>query len=542
MKLQNVVKLLALVGLAVVCASCGPLRNPLPNTVKTAHGNTDWHKDTAQEFLDGKNLAGTPVASNFAPAGWTKTHMHTGLSNTADYYYDKSKVASGKDTDGTNGIDTSMMFFYAGHGNPDGWSTLGNSAGQGDMLLANQADGGLVRYYWQCSCEVFAHGARTCTDNSMEYGCPGTFDGSADSYDMRNAYGRWGPALTRDLRMACGSSTEAWCWNGETDAIWNNFNNNHYYVSDAFVYGLQTYHSEVMPVCLTIGGSDVTATPLWDLSFTNAYNNSGTSRYHMQYGYHFTSTSRYPKVIATIPKELAVLKLQPMPKPTSLTEMKFKQSGDWSQSTQETRGRGPSVQINNLSGAVYIIGDTGGFAEGKALSEEEYIRRAREFIQQQGWDEKTVNDPIGDGLRIQSVPVKGEGRDIQEVQKNVKVLFKRQVETGGQLVNVLGEGGLMDVQMNNDGSVLNAEKVWRQVAGEGEVLPVKPYEQALAEAMKQIEKPDNYKLSYWNWGYKELPGNVKQDEMRIVYQFDFIAVEPKLAVDFPPITIEIAGQ
>ena len=295
MKPQTLQKWLALACLLVLCAGCA-LRNPLPDTVVAAHGNTDWHKDTAQEFLDGKNLAGTSVASNFAPNSWTKRHIHTGLTNTADYYYDKSQVASGKDTDGTQGIDTTMLFFYAGHGGPEGWDTLGNGAGQANVLLANQADGGLLRYYWQCSCEVFAHGAKTCTTNSMEYGCPGTFAGAADSDSVRNVYERWGPTLTRDLRMACGSSTSAWCWDGEVNAIWNNYNNNQYYVSDAFVYGLQTYHSEVMPVCITMGGSDWMATPLWDLTFTNAYNTAGTSRYHLQYASHFTSTPRYSRI------------------------------------------------------------------------------------------------------------------------------------------------------------------------------------------------------------------------------------------------------
>ena len=237
-----------------------------------------------------------------------------------------------------------------------------------------------------------------------------------------------------------------------------------------------------------------------------------------------------------------MLKLKPMPLPSALAEVDFKQYGDWSLSTKETRGRGPSVKVNNLSGAVYIIGDAGGFAEGKVLSEEEYLRLALDAMQKQGWDEKYLNEPIGDSLRIQSVPVKGEGQDIQEVQKNVTIYFKRQVETGGQLVNVIGPGGLMTFQMNNDGSLLNAAKVWRAVAGEGEVLPVKSYEQALAEAMKQIERPKNYKLSNWNWGYKELDGNVAQDEMRIVFIFDFVPVEAQMAYEFPPVTIEVAGQ
>jgi hypothetical protein len=527
--------------LVLLCVSCVPPRDPLLNSVVSAHGNTDWHKDTAQEFLDGKNLSGTPVAANFAPASWSKRHIHTGMSNTADYYYDTGEVASGLDTDGTNGIDTSMLFFYAGHGNPDLWDTLGNRASQGNMLLANQAQGGLLRYYWQCSCEVFAHGARTCTGTSDVYACPGTFDGSADSNSMRNVYERWGPVLTMDLRMACGSSTDAWCWGGEVNGIWNNYNNSHYYVSDAFVYGLQTNHSNVVPVCITLGGSDWTATPLWDLTFTNVFNTAGTSRYHLQYGYHFTSTPRTMSLLE-IPEALPVLKLKPMPLPEPLAQVEFKQDGEWQNSSKEIEGRGPEVRVNSLSGAVYVMGATGGFADGKALGEEDYVRLATNYLEKLGWSEKTSYEPIGDGIRLQSIPVEGNRQDIQEAQKNVTIAFKRQADVGGSLVNVLGPGGIMVVQMNNDGSLLNADKVWREVAEEGEILPVKSYEQALADALRQIAKPENYTLGYWNWGYKELDGNVEQTEMRIVFQFDFVPVKDEFALENPPITIEVPGQ
>jgi hypothetical protein len=529
-----------LAGLALVCAGCKP-RNPALNSVIAAHGNTDWHIDTAEEFLTGNNMGGTSMASNHVPDTWTTQHIHDGLSNTENYFYDSTKVGTGQDTSYPNGIDRTMLFFYAGHGNPDAWSALGNSASQGNMLLGNNAGGGLLRYLWQCSCEVYAHGAITCSDNPEDYGCPGTFDGSADSYSMRNVYDRWGPALTADLRMACGSSTEAWCWNGEVDSIWNHYNNDHYYVSDAFVYGLKTYHANVTPLCITLGGSDWTKTALWDLTFTNLPNDAGTSRYHIQYNNTFTSTPR-PINKYVIAKILPVLKLKAMQLPSSLATIQFKQDGDWLVSPEEVRGRGAAVRVNSLSGAVYIIGDTGGFADGRALSEREYLALAMSYLQKQGWEEKYMADPMGSSMRLQSVPVKSEGRDIQDVQKNVIISFKRQVMVADQMVNVLGEGGVMVVQLNNNGSMLNASKIWRMISEEGEQLKVKPYEQALEEALGQIKEPQKYKLDNWNWGYKEEPGNVKQDEMRIVYQFEFVPVNRELLFNYPPMAVEIAGQ
>lgn len=116
------------------------------------------------------------------------------------------------------------------------------------------------------------------------------------------------------------------------------------------------------------------------------------------------------------------------------------------------------------------------------------------------------------------------------------------IQVDGTSVNVLGPGGGMTVQLNNDGSVLNASKVWRTVAREGEMRPVKPREQALKEAMKQIENPGAYKLDSWDWGYMELPGNVERKEMKVVYQFQFVPAEQEQPADYPPVTIEIAAQ
>jgi hypothetical protein len=409
------------------------------------------------------------------------------------------------------------------------------------VLLANQAGQGLLRYYWQCSCKVFAHGRLNCGGSSMEYGCPQTFDGSADSVTMRNVYERWGPALTADLRMACGSSTEAWCWNGEVDAIWDLYNNYNAYVSDAFVLGLRRYHSNVVPVCITLGGASVTDTPLWDLTFTNVPNSSGTRFYHLQYISNFESTPTAPPLRESV-DALPVLELIPMPLPPALDQIKFKQEGDWLISPQQVRGRGAAVRVNTLSGAVYTQGEAAGFAKGQALSEQEYIDRALRYLEEQGWQEKLTAEPMGISTRIQSVPVKGESGELQEVQKNVLITFRRVIEVGGRPVNVLGAGGVMTVQLNNDGSLLNAAKVWRTVAKEGKVLPVKPYEQALEEALRQIQTPDAYRLESWSWGYQEMAGNMEQKEMRIVYEFQFVPTDHEKLVDYPPVTVEIVGQ
>lgn len=516
-------------------------KNPDLNTAITTHGNTDWHIDTAEEFLTGKDMNGNITAVNHCPDTWTRRHMHIGLSNTNHFYYDKGITASGDDTDPTNGIDQAMLFFYAGHGCPECWNALGNNATQQYMSIGNCPEGGLLRYYWQCSCEVFAHGPKNCPGETFDYSWLGNFDGSADSPNMRNVYERWGPVLDPDLRMAGGASTPAYCHEQQTNRIWDNYNNNSFDVADSFIDGLNW--GGVVPLCITIGGSDVTSTPLYDATFTNQPNTSGTSHYHIQYLSNFASTPREPELIIHIPELLPILNVVKLPMLEQFRDLEFKIKDNWMVSTDEVGERGPRVRINRLSGAVYIIGERKLTVGEPILKEEEYIERALGFIEEQGWTERNFTEAMGSKFMIERMPVEGKGDDIQKFQKNIIVTFKRQIEVDGFLVNVLGEGGVMRVQMNNDGSVLNASKIWREiVVGIERQLPVKTYNEAYDEALKQIETPQAYKLDRWTWGYKEAAGNVEQTELKIVFQFAFVPIDPETSMKYPPQMIEILGQ
>ena len=70
-----------LCALSVACERA----NPPINSVITAHGNTDWHIDTAEEFLYGTEMDGSTSATNFVPNSWAKRHMHIDMTNTAKY-------------------------------------------------------------------------------------------------------------------------------------------------------------------------------------------------------------------------------------------------------------------------------------------------------------------------------------------------------------------------------------------------------------------------------------------------------------------------
>jgi len=536
---------------SVICCVHLVQPNPPLNTAIAAHGNTDWHIDTANEFLFGTDMHGASTAANHCPNTWTRRHIHVGLTNTNHFYYDTDRITPGDDTDTTNGIDTAMLFFYAGHGfPPSSWNTLGNNASVSNVSIADDPGWGILRYYWQCSCTVFAHGQACCPGDTCSathpcpddadwwYQCPGQFSGSADSLATPNVYERWGAAINPNLRMACGSSTCGYCHEGQMNSIWNNYNNLGYDVADSFIEGLHVGH--VVPLCVTMGGYNVNLTPLvTDTTFTNLPNTSGTSHYHIQYLQNFRSSPIGGSFVGKLPELLAKRVLvKPGPIPKQWMEDEYRIDKEWMVTPDEIEGRGPRARINRMSGAMYLAGPAQPVGEPPILSEETYFDQAWRHLTSLDWREEYARGPIGVRMMIAAVPVENPVGQ-EHSQKNVIVSFKRQIEVEGTLVPVLGEGGVMEIQMNNDGTLLNASKVWRQVIGFEQWEPVKSYERALAEALERTKAPWAYELSDWTWGYVEEAGNVAQDELELVFRFWFVPAESQEVNDFAPMMVEI---
>lgn len=517
--------------------------NPPLNSVKATHGNdeeADWHRHTANAFLYGTNMEGVPIATNFAPASWTKSHIHTGLKNTAHFYYDRTISSVGDDTVATSGIDTTMLLFYAGHGNPDGFSALGDFASPSQMKLGNCSNNGHLRYYWQCSCEVFAHGPDTCPSGGWAYSCPELFDGSDDSYSMRNVYQRWGAAVSGGyLRMACGASTSAYCWQDNTNQIWDNYSNLGLDVADSFIYGLHNWSgSPVVPLCLTTGGSDVTQTPLYDTTFTSEPNLGG-DYYHIQFMSQLANTPK--SAVSSYPSGgLPVLSVQASTGlPAGQITSDFDDQGDFYVSKSAATGGAFQVLVHKETGATYYHGKPGRPSLAKETqADSKYVAEAEDWVQLLGWSGETVADVRGSKTMISSMPKAG-GESVL-YHKNTMLIFPRVIVAGGVRVPVIGSGGKMIVQLNSDGALAKASKVWRQVSM-GAVAPLKPYETALAEAQAELGNvAAQYRLDSSEWGYKEEAGSVRQKEMRVVIQFRFVAVskDSKLA----PRTVEIQAQ
>jgi hypothetical protein len=513
--------------------------NPPANSVLAAHGNTDWHIDTANEFLFGEDMAGTMTAQHHAPDPWSRTHIHTGLSNTSKYYYDKALVNTGEDTNIPSGIDRTMLFFYAGHGNPTIWNTLGDSATQSDVRLANVTGGGNLRYYWQCSCEVFAHGPETCSPaTTFNYGCPDKFSGAADSASMRNVFQRWGPALTADLRMACGGSTSMYCHTQQVDRAWSDYGNGS--VANMFLDGFgEAGAYGVVPICITRGGNDITKTPLYDADFTNVPNTSGNTHYYLMYpaGTQQANTGLLPP---KIPKQFRKFRVIPLPPPPRFREQLKKPGPPVEISSTLVAGGKAKLRRVAQTGALYL--DSGQLAKPseRLLPEREYVQHATRFLSEQNWQEEQTAEPVVTRYVTASVPADGQSSEIRKAQAGVTVQYKRVIPIDGVPIEVLGTAGTIRVQMNNDGAVLNASKQWRTLQPISSPVAAKDFEQARAEATKKLSSPDSYQLNLWKLGYRLESVKAGQEELTPVYQFAFVPVKQH-DTDHPPQLIEVSA-
>ena len=533
--------------------SCDP---PL-NSAKAAHGNTDWHIDTANEFLFGRDMAGAATAPNFAPAGWTKTHVHVGLTSAAHFYNDSTRATPGDDNNAANGTDKPMLFFYAGHGAPTVWNTLGDNATQGGLLMGNPKGDGQLRYFWQCTCETFAHGPLVCADGSascpggdLDYAAPEDFDGSADSSAMRNAFERWGPALGSGLRMACGVSTLAYCHEGNVNRIWDNFNNKGFSVAESFIDGLGG--GNVRPLCITRGGPSIVSTPLYDHTFTNRRNTSGSGFLHMLFA---GGSQREPPFIKLdgrdIPRLIVRFRLIPPGDPPPFRQRIVRTPRGEQLRDPQIAGGLARVTRHLQSGAVHLRAlDVPAPAAEEAASAAAQDRRpdvararatALDFARGLGWMDADAGVVTVTPLLTASMPEDKAAGDVRRGVKSVRVTIQRRLGSGPQSLDVEGPGGRVDVLLDADHRVLAASRVWRRAQAAGEVA-VKPFDVARDEAARRLQKPEAYRMADWRLVYRERAANVRQPELRAVYEFDFVPQDRERLLDFPPRRVEVSAE
>ena len=515
-------------------------------------------KDVAQAFLDGKNWAGIPYGIyNATDLKLNGQQQHLSITPTTAYYYDpnyKPKIPGieGLDNNSPEGIDGSMLFFYVGHGEPTSFDALGGSASPANMLLGNCEGGGTLRYYWQLSCQVFAHGPNTgpklCPPSGTEadtcYDNPGGASTSPGTSIM-NMFDRWGPALDPRLRMACGASTDAISDVVVIGEMWRNKVKKGYDVADSFINGVWKFGRGV-GLCITRGDNDMAATPLvTDLTFTNTANIAGSTRYHIEYSQPFTSQHTLavsPLFASPYTSTVNVGTASPMP---ALL---------------------PIIAVDPTTPAVYIKGEQKlDLAFDDPMSEEQYVTQALGYVNSnEDLRESFYAQPEGVHLRLASTPVNREDRakeeSLQIAQKNVIVAFGRQIELRRLMQNyrpdipgnilevtpdrasVLGPNGGIEVQLNNDGSVRNASKIWRRVVGIKDLVKTKNPEEARKEAEARLGvNCKDMEVGRLAWGYWEAVDKVEQDTLYPYYEFWFGPKKGQTSRDCPPEVIYVSA-
>ncbi|OPY04093.1 MAG: hypothetical protein A4E67_02530 [Syntrophaceae bacterium PtaB.Bin038] len=525
----GVVALLA----AAALASCHSLqKQALPGppgfTVRAAPGAPGVPRETASEFIH---------RAPFPPA--SKALVHEGLCYAEPFFHDPAVDPAGRDTDRYSGVDTAHLFFSATCGTPETWLAMPNgrdpvkcaqSASETHavdpfrMILGNGTGiGDGMRYFWQCASNVLAHGPRQCPAPAPEFGCPEGFDGTQDTVLARNAYERWGFILGPGLRMVCGFSTAAFCHPDDARRVWELYDraSNGYGVADAFIEGFRRGREGTVPLCITRGGADVERTALFDEEFVLSPGPFVTSHYHAQYPAAFRSTRPAERPDESgLPQWAPIYSLRPMPLPPALKPLSYETLGGSLLSRDLEGATGLVVRVRPESGAVHLIGRTRFERADRPLREDEYLERADRFLREMGLAEPD-GKPEGIRMVLESVPVVNRTYEVARSQKGVILLFRRQIDLDGRSVPVLGDGGLIRVVLNNDGSVARAAKTWREIAGVRKIARVKPFDTAYREAQRQLADPGRYRLDGWAWGYREHGEGEQQADLKVVQVFYF---------------------
>lgn len=539
---------------AAALASCQSLQKPVPPgppefTVRAAPGAPGVPRDTASEFLG---------RAPFPPA--SKALMHEGLCYAEPFFHDPSVDPAGRDTDRYNGVDTAHLFFSATSGTPETWLAMPNgrnpvkcvqSAAERHtvtphrMILGNGTGTGIgMRYFWQCASNVLAHGPRQCPAPAPEFGCPEGFDGTQDTVFARNAYERWGGILGPGIRMVCGFSTAAFCHPEDARRVWDLYDraSNGYDVADAFIEGFRHGRAGTVPLCITRGRADVGRTALFDEGFTLSPAPFVNTHYHAQYPAAFRSTrpAERPEE-ADVPQWAPIYSLRPMPLPPALKSLSY-ETLDGALYSRDLQGAtGLAVRVQPKSGTVHLLGQTRFDRADRPLREDEYLERAGRFLREMGLAE-AAGKPEGIRMVLESVPVVNRTYNVARGQKSVILHFRRQIDLDGKSVPVLGDGGLIRIVMNNDGSIARAAKTWREIAGVKKIARVKPFDTAYREAEQQLVDPGRYRLDGWAWGYKEYGDGEQQADLKVVHVFYFAPRPGGADPDAAPLRIEIAAH
>lgn len=579
------------------------IRNPVENTGYVSRGSAGirnaWMKEYIDMFIVNFNTPPLTVELKYKP----------GTRDIPDFYRDATLTNTGKDhslPETHGGIDEGVFHFYIGHGNPgsfhvrtgdevlqpDGtvsvWGTDTDLRYQQEMLLGNcSSDGkqeGTLRYLWLCSCRVFAHGPRVVAwvwdeelnafRNRDEYDRPSEFNGSStDLTNHRNVINRWGPVLSKNMRMACGASTRAACGDNQVKDLKKNYFDDKMSVADSWGHAIAGRSTNtkgfikapdntiirdvhVTPLCIARGNVNPhePRSPITDddrfMNKANPYDEA----WHVVSWEWDDATGTPVKQTQNMPEFLPVfittspqwLNNEKHVKEQMPPEGFVIHNDIFISKTTTSDGR-PKLKIDTRTGAVILSGDRKPLRTDKknpVLSLEKYASLAKDFIEKQAWQESDMDNM--EALRgiLQVIPSDSQvpPSQITKLQKDITFYVRRRIPLEIASPKVFGSDNVIVVQMNNDGTVKTASKRWREITKTIEGVPLQNYDKAYIEALSQLGDTGLYQMSTWDWGYKSTTDDTGQEMMIVYYFFTF---EPIAAIDeciSESINIEIQGH
>lgn len=133
-----------------------------------------------------------------------------------------------------------------------------------------------------------------------------------------------------------------------------------------------------------------------------------------------------------------------------------------------------------------------------------------------------------------SMSEKGSRSRITQGKKDVVVNIIQRVRNGEQTLDMLGSGGRIAITLAPGGEIKSAARSWRQAEVTRKQVSIKPFERAQAEAIRKLVNAEAYKLTEWRFGYKQAVAKTDQNELPVVYEFDFVPKDREKLLDYPP--------
>jgi hypothetical protein len=459
--------------------------------------------------------------------------------------------------DPKNGIEASPIFFFVGHGaSPMDWTTGDDSATQLYMHLGDPEVGSRLRYYFQCSCRVFAHGKYQGQLAEPEYPVPWTLDHGPDDDkpELRSVYRRWGKALATGIRLACGLSTTMPCSAEQIERVMKDkqaFAD----VADSFLEGMQLEPGDV-PLCITKDprpgamDPDPQATPLYDKFFALgprvAQGDDGPF-YYVEY----LRPSRPRPRRMLLPARYRILPNFAFAAPSPTTDVQKMSEPAGSKVGRFLKQLAAHiVERWNDESRVYfdprvkltpLLADCP--REEKCGDDDRYIDLAKAFLRDRGWEERTF-EPQPEVLRLvvdsYSTNAFNDPLPVIRFQKGVMVRFWRALEAAPRAAT--DETDTVVVVLNHRGEVANAWKRWRRLVPAGHFhLDAAAIAALDNEALKQLDpQRARYRpTSGPELIFKEERGKKDRGKLTPFMRYRFDPVSPEYLAKLPVRRVDV---